>query len=506
MKQRSAFANPILWGLIGCIILFIAVFGHFHGYISAGFALLTFAEVVLLFNILIIVHELGHFLVAKWCGLKIDKFAIWFGKPLWSKKVDGVEYIIGSIPAGGYVALPQMAPMEAVEGKSETPREELPPAAPGQKIIVAVAGPLFSFGLALVFATIVWAVGKPVSESEATTTIGYLAADMPAAKAGLQVGDQIISIDNHPITRFGGVGNSVMWRIMTSTDPTIPVVVKRGDQTISFDVTPKVEQHAFWQRSSPRRIGIGPAMETLIVKKVIPYSPAAMAGIGPKDQIVAFNGKHLYSDQPLFDQLKDHPNDPMHLTVLHDGVTREVTLTPEKPISPPTLPKDVPQTGIGIDSWEPAVTLVHPNPIEQVNESAQAVIGTLQALFTPHTTVGASQLSGPIGIMNILFMVLSSENGWRLALWFAVVINVNLAILNMFPFPILDGGHITLSVIEWIRKRPLSMAILEPLQTACALFLMGYMLYITFFDAQDSIKMASGGDDQQIKFAPKQSP
>ncbi len=103
-------------------------------------------------------------------------------------------------------------------------------------------------------------------------------------------------------------------------------------------------------------------------------------------------------------------------------------------------------------------------------------------------------------------MVLSSENGWRLALWFAVVINVNLAILNLFPFPILDGGHITLSVIEWIRKRPLSMAILEPLQTACALFLMGYMLYITFFDAQDSIKMASGSDDQPIKFAPKQSP
>jgi regulator of sigma E protease len=503
MKRRSVFANPRLLGFIGFALCFLIPLGYYRGFVPLGFAVLTFAEVILLFNILIIVHELGHFLAAKWCGLKIEKFAIWMGKPIWSKKVDGVEYILGTIPAGGYVALPQMAPMEALEGKNETPREELPPASPGQKIIVAFAGPLFSFGLALVFACIVWVVGRPVGDTEATTIIGYVLPDSPADQAHLQAGDKILSIDHHPIKRFGGVGNSVMWRIMTSTDPVIPVVVQRGDQTLTFDVTPKVEPHAFWQRSSPRRIGIAPAMEKLIVDKVIPDSPAALAGIVSKDQIVAFNGQRIYGFEPIFDQIKDHPTSPVNLTVIHDGVTREVSLTPEKPISPQDLPKDGPQTDIGIYSWLPGVKLVHPNPIEQVVESAQAVIGTLEALFTPHTTVGASQLSGPIGIMNVLFMVLSSENGWRLALWFAVVINVNLAMLNLFPFPILDGGHITLSIIEWIRKRPLSMAILEPLQTACALFLMGYMLYITFFDAQDSIKMASNSGDQEIKFAPK---
>jgi len=507
MKKRSVFATPRFWGFIGFALCFLIPFGYYRGFVPLGYAIVTFAEVILLFNILIIVHELGHFLAAKWQGLKIEKFAIWMGKPLWSKKVDGVEYILGTIPAGGYVALPQMAPMEALEGKNETPREDLPPATPGQKIIVALAGPVFSFGLAVVFACIVWVVGRPVGETEATTTIGYVKADWPAAKAGLQAGDKILSIDHHPISRFGGVGNSVMWRIMTSTDPVIPVTVQRGGQTLTVDVTPLVEPHAFYQRSSPRRIGISPAMETLIVKKVVPDGPAAMAGIVPKDQIVALNGQHLYGDGAIFDEIKANPTAPIHLTVFRNGVTREVTLVPEKPISPAELPKDGPQTDIGIDSWEPGVKLVHPNPIEQVGESAQAVIGTLEALFTPHTTVGASQLSGPIGIMNVLFMVLSSENGWRLALWFAVVINVNLAMLNMFPFPILDGGHITLSIIEWIRKRPLSMAILEPLQTACALFLMGYMLYITFFDAQDSIKMASNsGGDQEIKFAPKQQP
>src|SRR5437588_9410970 len=101
-------------------------------------AIFIFLEVLLLFNLLIFVHELGHFLAAKWRGLKIDRFAIWFGKPIWKKKIGGIEYVLGTIPAGGYVALPQMASMEAIEGKSEGPSEQLPPISALDKIIVAV--------------------------------------------------------------------------------------------------------------------------------------------------------------------------------------------------------------------------------------------------------------------------------------------------------------------------------------------------------------------------------
>src|SRR5438067_8496399 len=120
-------------------------------------------EVLLVFNLMIIVHELGHFLAAKWRGLVIEKFGIWFGKPIWKMNVGGVEYSLGSIPAGGFVALPQMAPMEVMEGKTETPREALPAISAWDKIIVAFAGPLFSFGLAVFFACIVWVIGRPVS-------------------------------------------------------------------------------------------------------------------------------------------------------------------------------------------------------------------------------------------------------------------------------------------------------------------------------------------------------
>src|SRR5205085_3272277 len=130
-------------------------------------------EVLILFNLLIVVHELGHFLAARWRGLFIEQFGIWFGKPLWKKKINGVLYSLGSIPAGGFVKLPQLAPMDIIEGKADLDRAELPKISALDKIIVAFAGPLFSFLLAIVFAVIVYLVRRPVSDSESTTAIGY---------------------------------------------------------------------------------------------------------------------------------------------------------------------------------------------------------------------------------------------------------------------------------------------------------------------------------------------
>src|SRR5438128_11143762 len=148
-------------------------------------------EVVVLFNLLIVVHEMGHFLAARVRGLFIEKFGIWFGKPIWKKTINGVQYSLGSIPFGGFVALPQLAPMDIIEGKADLDRQTLPQISALDKIIVAFAGPLFSFGLAVLFAVIIWMVGRPVSESEATTTIGYVIPNSPAAEAGLKAGDKI---------------------------------------------------------------------------------------------------------------------------------------------------------------------------------------------------------------------------------------------------------------------------------------------------------------------------
>src|SRR6266700_5447102 len=187
-----------------------------------------FLEVLLLFNLLIFVHELGHFLAARWRGLKIDRFAIWFGKPIWKTRINGVEYVLGSIPAGGYVSLPQMATMEAIEGKGESSGQPLPGISALDKIIVAFAGPLFSFLLALAFAVVVMVVGRPVSDTEKTTTIGYVLKGGPADQVGLRPGDQILEVDGKPVTKFAGMGDSVMWRIVRSEGEVIPIKVLRA--------------------------------------------------------------------------------------------------------------------------------------------------------------------------------------------------------------------------------------------------------------------------------------
>src|ERR1700736_738491 len=127
--------------------------------------LLTIVEVLLIFNLLIIVHELGHFLAARWRGVHVDKFGIWFGRPIWKKTVKGVECSLGWMPAGGFVLLPQMAPMESVEGKSGTARDDLAPVSPLDKIIVAFAGPFLRCLPDLENAVIDWAAGTPTARA-----------------------------------------------------------------------------------------------------------------------------------------------------------------------------------------------------------------------------------------------------------------------------------------------------------------------------------------------------
>src|SRR5688572_4381613 len=275
---------------------------------------LIILEVLLLFNLLIFVHELGHFLAARWRGLKIERFAIWFGKPIWKTKINGVEYCLGSIPAGGYVSLPQMAPMEMIEGKGDEPKEPLPPISPMDKIIVAFAGPLFSFLLAVAFALIVWAVGRPM-EADKSTVIGWVVPDGPAWKAGLRPGDRILEVDNKPVSQFAPPAqDSVTWRIIASEGTNIPVKYERaGEIRVAYPV-PFRRDTKWYERDALRQILIASAHRSIIYEMAT-NSPAVRAGLKRGDEVLALNGEKLFSYEAVEYAETNAVGQPLRLTV-----------------------------------------------------------------------------------------------------------------------------------------------------------------------------------------------
>lgn len=470
-----------------------------------------FFLVIMVFNLMIVVHEWGHFVAARWRGLKVEKFQIWFGNPIWKKTHNGVQYGLGWIPAGGFVALPQMAPMDAIEGGGEN-REELPPISPLDKIIVAFAGPLFSFLLACFFAVVVWQVGKPEQEGNVTRTIGYVFEDSPAFKAGLKPDDEIISIDGRPVKRFSGIVDSVQWLVISSESDPIPFVINRpsaGEMTIPVKAEkPEVEPTSWWKglfrRPQLRNVGIL-GKETPMVAKVQPYSPAAEAGVQANDLIMSVDGHPLMSTYQLGEYIEKNPNKLLSVVLSRKGQKVPVTITPRLPDQRPSPEDWAPKALVGV-VWdlEGQRKLAHPAPFVQIRDALKTMRETIGAIVSRKSEVSASHLSGPIGIFRVYYTLFESSYGWNLILWFSVVLNVNLAVMNMLPFPVLDGGHITMAIVEWIRRRPINLRVLEVVQTACVLLLLSFMAFVTMKDAGDWFGGPKKKDDviQQIKFLP----
>ena len=462
--------------------------------------ILVALEVVLLFNLLIGVHELGHFLAARWRGLKVERFAIWFGKPLWKKNIGGVEYALGWIPFGGYVSLPQMATMESIEGKTETSAEQLPNVSPLDKIIVAVAGPLFSFLLAVVFAVVVWQVGKPSVDSDNSTTIGWVDPTGPAAKAGLLPGDTILAVDGQPVHHFAPTASdSVTWRVVTSSGTNIAIKYLREGKEATAYAVPFHRQTQWYQRRALRQILIVGASKTSIAE-VATNSPAALAGLKPGDQVTAINGQKIYSFMAVVSAESSFSNSlvkPVILTVQRGSEQFDRTLLAVKPLQPTNS-----APSFGIVSWQgdTNTTLVYPSPLEQIKVSAGQIFNTFGALFSKGE-IGVQQLGGAVMIVRVYANLFQDEDGWRRVLWFSVILNVNLALLNMLPLPVLDGGHITLSLIEWIRRRPVHAKILEWIQTGFAALLITFMVYIAFFDTGDWVRSARADRNVPVVFA-----
>jgi len=425
--------------------------------------------VLFFFGLTIFVHELGHFLVAKRRRMKIERFSIGFGPKIfgWTGR-DGVDYRVAWLPFGGYVALPQMAPMEALEGKSESKTEELPPASPSSKIMVALAGPLLNVVFAFGLACLVWGVGLPTPVNP--SVIGWVEPGSLEEQSGLRPRDRIVQVNDRPVKTWMEVNRAVA----ISREPTVRLVVDRAGERLEFWV-----EATFDKQIGIKTINLYPQGRPF-ARAVLPGSPAEQAGVQAGDKFLAVGAAPVSSAEELRELTGKCADQPTPFKVLRAGKILVLTITPALD------PKEkVGRIGIQLgDELEYRMTRPGPTPWAQFDDILRMMGDTVYALaHAKQTGIGARSLSGPVGIMGGWWYEII-HGGVMRGVWFAVLLNLNLAILNLLPLPVLDGGHIIFSMIEAALRRPLPARFVSALQTGFAALLIGFMLYITFFDIQ----------------------
>ncbi|CAM3124099.1 RIP metalloprotease RseP [Rariglobus hedericola] len=450
----------------------------FHTLFSSAWSILL---VAVFFGGSIFVHELGHFLAARRRGVIVERFSIGFGPKIFSwKGKDGVEYRLSWLPLGGYVALPQLADMRGIEGESHADLKKTPPPNYSTRMIVFGAGAFFNIIFAFALACIIWGVGLPTSSEQATTRIGYVVDTVttsdgakvtsPAVEAGLRIGDTVRAIDGHKIETWQELMQVLLTSAGRTTDGTrreAIFTIERDGQLLDLTVHPVLAGN-----EKDRRVGIAPGYE-LVIHQAAAGSFGATAGFQPKDRLAALNDTPILNIQTYGDILKATADQPVRALVKRGEGT--VTLT----IPARTGSKDATELGL---SFTTDSSLTYPNPFKQLGDNISMTYRTFASLVNPQSDVGISKLSGPVGIARVFHMAAQADI--RYVLWFTILVNVNLAIMNLLPIPVLDGGHMLFATIGKLRGRNLPAQFIATTQSVFMVLLFSMMIYVSFFDVR----------------------
>ena len=435
-------------------------------------ALYTLIVVILLIGLTIFVHELGHFLAARACGLVVDTFSIGFGPALWKRKVGAVTYKIGCIPFGGYVALPQMDPTHSAEAAAEQEQRVLPPAAPWKKILVAVAGGAGNILFAILLAWLVFWIGKPSAPHERNCRIGWVEPDSAAYAAGLRIDDAIFAFNREPVRHWDDL-------IMKGALARTAALSVRTPEGGVKELTVALEKGALGITMIP---GISP-QNSCSIASVVNGSSAAAAGMRGGDRIVEFGGVRLLSREHLMALVDRRRDQPTPAIVDRHGQRLALTLVPR-------FDAKLNRALIGVQFFGSTFDMdydqiVHPRPGTQIRDHAQAIFRILRALVTPHEAkAAAGGLGGPITVLVTFWWVV--QRSLMIAIWFTGFFNVNLAIINLLPIPILDGGHVLFALWEAITRRRIHAKVANAIMNFFLALILMAMLLLMY---QDVVRM-----------------
>jgi len=432
-------------------------------------------------GVLVAFHELGHFLAARWVGVKVLKFSLGFGPKLFGRKMGETEYLLSAIPLGGYVKL-------FGEDESEaTTQEDRARSFAHQglwgKVLIVAAGPGFNFILAyFIFAG--WlATGAPLfvpTFQDLTPNIEAMVPGSPADTAGIQIGDRVSRVNGQDISTRTELFDAVA----KSKGQALTLEIKRGEQTKTLTVTPTIPPGPQASAQEPGYY-LGVEETPPLVTSVTQNSPAAKAGLQAGDHVVSIQGQTIHTWSQMTGIVKESPNRQLQVDVLREGQRILLTVTP-------SVEKTV-VNGESVEVGKIGIT----GPGRSIMRSSTPLLSLYDGLgatwgWTELTAIGlykmvvgdisSKNIGGPLTIANISGE--AAAQGASSVIFLIAILSINLGVLNLLPIPILDGGHLLFFLIEGILRKPLGERQREIAQQAGLVLLVGVMIFAFWNDLE----------------------
>jgi regulator of sigma E protease len=424
--------------------------------------LTTLLSFLFVLGVLVFVHELGHFLAARRVGIRVLVFSLGFGPKLLKTKRGDTEYCISLIPLGGYV---KMAGESADEPRTGAP-DEFMSKTKWERFQVLIMGPVMNLVLAVIVLAFVLGQGAQVpAYQDEPPVVGAVLPGGPAEMGGIRRGDRILTVAGQSVPTW----DRFFVEIATRPNRNVPLTLSRDGETVALTIQTTAES-----RYEIGEAGVLPDA-TPIIQSVIPNDPADKAGVKANDLVLAVNGERIASRRQLVESISSNPARPVDMLLKRNGEEIHISVTPELRAN---------RGMIGVTITEPTKTF-QPTAWEALKlsvdrniEGSGLIFRTLGGLFVGETSF--KQLQGPVAIAQLSGE--SAQIGWVALFSLMATLSLNLGLLNLFPIPMLDGGHILIMALEGIARRDFSMQVKEKMLLAGFVVILMLMVTVIYND------------------------